>query len=78
VDKDEGISLSTSGAASVIGGTSLTSQIGGVGRLALYWADTDNAALMFGLEYTRLDYDAPAGTVRADSAGFFTAVTWRP
>lgn len=78
VDKDQGISLSTSGAASVTGGTSLTSRIGGVGRLALYWADTDSAAIMFGLEYTRLAYDAPIGTVRADSAGFFTTVTWRP
>ena len=78
IDKDEGISLSKSGDVSVMGGSSVTSRMGGVGRLALYWADADAAAIMFGLEYTRVTYDTPAGGVGANNAGFFTAVTWRP
>ena len=78
VDKDEGISLSRNGNVSVTGGSSLTSRIGGVGRLALYCPGTDAAAIMFGLEYTQLTYDAPGGSVRANNAGFFTSVTWRP
>jgi hypothetical protein len=77
VNKDEGIHLSGSGDASGIGAASLTSRIGGVGRLGAYWADTDAFALMAGLEYTRLAYDAPGGSVRADSVGFSLTFTWR-
>jgi hypothetical protein len=77
VNKDESIRLSGSGDASGIGGTALTSRIGGVGRLGAYWADTDAFALMAGLEYTRLAYDAPGASVRADSAGFWLTFTWR-
>jgi hypothetical protein len=78
VDKDEGISVSRNGGVSVTGGSSLTSRIGGTGRVALYWVGTDASAIMLGLAYTQLTYDSPGGSVRANSAGFFTSVSWRP
>jgi hypothetical protein len=77
VEKDRGISLSGSGAASGISG-SLTSRTGGVGRLGVYFREEDAAAVSFGLAYTKLTYDVPGGSVRADSLGFWTAVHWAP
>jgi hypothetical protein len=78
VDKDPEISVSESGNVSGISGSSLTSRIGEIGRLGLYWADMDTFAIILGIEYTNLTYDAPGGPVRANSAGFWTTVTWRP
>jgi hypothetical protein len=78
VEKDLGISVSRTGDVSSTGGASLTSRIGGVGRLGLYWADTDTFGIMSGFEYTKVSYDAPGRSVRADNAGFWTTLTWRP
>jgi len=77
VEKDLGISLSGTGVASGLDG-SPTSRIGEIGRLGIYWADTDAFAVMLGLEYTKLTYDAPGGSIRANSMGFSTTLTWRP
>ena len=76
VEKDLGISLSGSGSASGING-SATSRIGAIGRLGIYFAEMDSFATMGGLEYTKVTYDVRGGSVGADSAGFWTTVTWR-
>jgi hypothetical protein len=77
VNKDAEIRVSESGNVSASGGSSLTSRIGEIGRVGLYWADTDTVAIMLGVQYTNLTYDAPGGPVRANSAGFWTTITWR-
>jgi hypothetical protein len=74
--RDERVSVSGDANATVTGVTSLTSRVGGTGRLGFYWAAADRLALIFGLEYTNRTYDSPAGSVRADSAGL--SVTFIP
>jgi hypothetical protein len=76
VEKDARISVSTDPTASVTGVTSLTSRLGGTGRVGFYWAAAPRLAVICGLEYTRITYDTPGRSVRADSAGL--AVTLIP
>jgi hypothetical protein len=77
VEKDLGVNLSGSGDAANIQAT-LTSRTGGVGRLGLYYRWKDLWATTFGLGYTKLTYDAPGGSVSANSFSFWMNLHYTP